>query len=237
MPESVRLAKRVIELNACSRSEAEQTIAGGWVSVDGVIVEDPGAHVTSDQVVAISPDAKPGVLEPMTILLHKPAGVITDDAMQLITAASRAADDRRATTFLKYHLRNLTLTDRLEDHASGLLVYTQDFRIARKLVDDAAKTEHEIVVEVQGDLIDDGLKLLNYGLKFNKRELPPIKVSWQNETRLRFALKTPPRGLIAHMCEQVGLQVVSMKRIRIGRLPLSSLQAGQWRYLLGYERF
>jgi 23S rRNA pseudouridine2604 synthase len=237
MPESIRLAKRIIEMNACSRSEAEQTIAGGWVSVDGVVVEEPGTYVSPEQHVVISPDARPGAIEPMTILLHKPAGVLTDDAVQLIMAATRSADDRRETTFLKYHLRNLTLTDRLEDSASGLLVYTQDFRIARKLVDDAAKTEHEIIVEVQGDLIENGLPLLMHGLKFNKRELPPIKVSWQNETRLRFALKTPPRGLIEHMCEQVGLKVVSMKRIRIGRLPLSSLPAGQWRYLLGYERF
>ena len=237
MPESIRLAKRIIEISACSRNEAEQTIAGGWVSVDGVIVEDPGTHVSPEQLVIVSPDARPGVLEPMTILLHKPADVLTDDAVRLITAGSRAAVDRRETTFLKYHLRNLTLTDRLEDSASGLLVYTQDFRIARKLVDDAAKTEHEIIVEVQGDLIENGLELLKHGLKFNKRELPPIKVSWQNETRLRFAIKTPPRGLIEHMCAQVGLQVVSMKRIRIGRLPLASLPAGQWRYLLGYERF
>jgi 23S rRNA pseudouridine2604 synthase len=237
MSDSIRLAKRITEMTACSRSEAEQTIAGGWVSVDGVVVEDPGMRVTEQQQVAVAPEAKPGALEPMTILLHKPAGVATDSAIELITADSRAADDRRGTKFLKYHLRSTTLTDRLEDSASGLLIYTQDFRIARKLVDDAPKTEHEIIVDVEGELIANGLELLRHGLTFNKRELPPIKVSWQNETRLRFALKTPPRGLIEHMCGKVGLQVVAMKRIRIGRVPMAGLPVGQWRYLLGYERF
>ena len=83
----------------------------------------------------------------------------------------------------------------------------------------------------------DGLALLNHGLKYNGKELPPIKVSWQNETRLRFAMKAAQPFLITHMCEKVGLSVVAQKRIRIARIPMSSLPEGQWRYLLGYERF
>lgn len=237
MSDAIRLAKRIAELRGCSRNEAEQLIAGGWVSVDGVMVEDPAARVMPDQLVDVSPSARPGATEPVTILLHKPAGVALDEAVNLLTAGNRWTGDRREIHFLRQHLRKLTLTDRLEDRASGLLVYTQDFRIARKLVDDAPKIEHEVIVEVQGTMVDNGLQLLCHGLKFNRRELPPIKVSWQNETRLRFALKSPPRGLVEHMCAQVGLQVVAMKRIRIGRLPLAGLPVGQWRYLLGYERF
>jgi 23S rRNA pseudouridine2604 synthase len=155
----------------------------------------------------------------------------------LIVPGKRAADDRAELRFLKRHLANLNLIEPLETLASGLLVFTQDWRITRKLVDDAAKIEHEFIVEVAGDIIPDGLKLLNHGLSFNRKPLPPIKVSWQNERRLRFALKAPPRGLIVHMCEQVGLQVVASKRIRIGRLPMAGLALGEWRYLLGYERF
>jgi 23S rRNA pseudouridine2604 synthase len=92
-------------------------------------------------------------------------------------------------------------------------------------------------VEVAGELSADGLKHLNHGLSFNGKLLPPIKVSWQNETRLRFALKGVQPGQIAHMCKIVGLQVLSLKRIRIGRVSMSKLQAGQWRYLMPYERF
>lgn len=237
MPDAIRLAKRIAELTGCSRSEAEQYIAGGWVAVDGVVVEEPGERVSAAQQVVLLPGATPVALDPVTILLHKPADIATDDALRLLKAENRCADDRSGTPFLKRHLGNLTLTDRLEDHAAGLLVYSQDWHTVRKLVEDAPKVECEYIVEVKGSLVENGLALLNHGLRFNNRELPPIKVSWQNETRLRFALKTPARGLIEHMCSKVGLQVVAMKRIRIGRLPLAGIAPGQWRLLLGYERF
>ena len=237
MSDPIRLAKRLTELVACSRSEAEQYIAGGFVTVDGVITEDPASRVAAEQMVALAPEAKLGTLEPVTILLHKPAGMLADEAVSLITPENQMAGDRSGIHFLRHHLRHLTLTDRLEDQASGLLVYTQDWRTVRKLVEEAPRNECEYIVEVAGQLDAAGLQRLNHGLRFNNKELPPIKVSWQNETRLRFALKTPPRGLIPHMCEQVGLQIISMKRLRIGRLSMSALPAGQWRYLLGYEKF
>jgi 23S rRNA pseudouridine2604 synthase len=116
-------------------------------------------------------------------------------------------------------------------------VHTQDFRVERKLKDDAAHTEQEYVVEIEGELLPDGLKLLNHGLSYNGKVLPAIKVSWQNETRLRFALKGVQPGQIAHMCKSVGLQVRTMKRLRIGRVSMAKLPEGQWRYLSGYERF
>lgn len=238
MTESVRLAKRIAELVQCSRSEAVQYIEGGWVSVDGHVVEEPGFRV-HHQKVELSPEARLGEVEPVTILLHKPAGydAVANPPVQLVTPENIASDDRSGIRFLKRHLTGLTLTDPLEANASGLLVMTQDWRVARKLIDDAATIEHEYVVEVAGEPVSDGLALLNQDLTWNGKPLPPVKVSWQNETRLRFALKNPPRGLIAHICEKLGLQVVSMKRIRIGRVPMSGLQRGQWRYLLGYERF
>jgi 23S rRNA pseudouridine2604 synthase len=247
MTESIRLAKHVADSAGCSRREAEQYIEGGWVRVDGETVEEPGFRVTPQQKVELLPEATLTSIEPVTILLHKPAGVDTgpaagpvaedNPALQLLTPDRHAADDRSPNRFLKRHLTGLTLTGPLETSASGLLVFTQDWRIVRKLIDDAARIEHEYIVEVSGELAPDGLALLNHGLQFNGKALPPIKVSWQNETRLRFALKTPPRGLIEHMCGKVGLTAVAIKRIRIGRLPMAGLAAGEWRYLLGYEQF
>ena len=105
------------------------------------------------------------------------------------------------------------------------------------MLEDAAKVEHEYIVEVAGDIAAGSLALLNHGLSWNGKPLPPIKVSRQNETRLRFAMKTPDRGLIAHMCAKVDLSIVAMRRIRIGRVPMAILPVGKWRYLLGYERF
>ncbi len=236
MTEPIRLAKRLAELVPCSRREAEQYIEGGWVRVDGEVVEEPQFRVL-DQQIALDPEATLKPLEPVTILLHKPIGYDEADAAQLITAASHITDDRSGIRLLKRHFAKLTPTAPLATDASGLAVFTQDWRIARKLIDDAAKVEQEYVVEVSGELVPDGLKLLNHGLNLDGRALPPVKVSWQNETRLRFALKDVRPGQIAQMCQRVGLSALATKRIRIGRVPMAGLPPGQWRYLLGYERF
>lgn len=240
---TVRLAKRLAETLPCSRSEAESYIEGGWVSVDDQVVEEPGARVAPGQKIVLAPGATLQEIAPVTILLHKPAGhnagIGTDGKLALacLGQESLMQPDRSGQRFLKRHVAGLTLTNVLDTSASGLIVFTQDFRVARKLVDEAARVEQEFIVEVAGQIVPDGLALLNHGLPFNGKPLPPIKVSWQNETRLRFALKGVQPGQIAHMCRMVGLAVVSMKRIRIGRISMAALPAGQWRYLLGFERF
>ena len=240
---TIRLAKRVSEMMPCSRAEADKYIAGGWISVDGVVVEEAGARVADDQDVTIHPDATLVELAPVTILLHKPAGYSAGadsdatGADSLLTQETLLLAAHGNQRFLKRHLAGLTLTSPLETKASGLVVYTQDFRVARKLVDEGNRVEQEFIVEVKGDIREGGLALLNHGLSFNGKEIAPMKVSWQNETRLRFALKGVKPGQILHMCRMVGLSIVSTKRIRIGRVPMASLPPGQWRYLQEYERF
>ena len=236
MPDPVRLAKRLVELASCSRREAELYIAGGWLTVDGQVVEEP-QFMVSEQKVELHPDATLTPIAPVTILFHQPADLEAVAVQQAIRADMRSPEDRSGIHMLKQHLVRLTRGLPLEPDAGGLSVYTQDWRVARKLSDDAATLEQEYVVEVAGELAPDGLKLLNHGLAFNGRALAPIKVSWQNETRLRFALKGVQPGQIAHMCDSVGLRVLSMKRIRIGRVAMSRLQPGQWRYLMPHERF
>ncbi len=240
---TIRLAKRVAEMMPCSRAEADKYIAGGWVSVDGHVVEEAGARVADDQEVTLHPDATLVDLAPVTILLHKPAGFnagIDSDgqaATTLLTQESLVLPDHGKQRFLKRHLTNLTLASPLDTKASGLVVYTQDFRVARKLVDEGQRVEQELIVEVAGTIREGGLALLNHGLPFNGKEIPPMKVSWQNETRLRFAVKGLKPGQLVHMLRMVGLSPVSTKRIRVGRVPMASLPVGQWRYLHEYERF
>lgn len=240
MTDPVRLAKRVAELRACSRREAEQLIAGGWVRVDGIVVEEAQFRI-GGQHIEIDPQANPGQAEPVTLLLHKPTGYQTADgdkpASQLLTPAALWAEDASGIRPLKKHFARLSLLAPLETDASGLVVFTQDWRVARKLTEDAATLEHEVIVEVVGELAPDGLKRLNRGIPYHGRTPPAIKVSWQNETRLRVALKGAQPGQIAHLCEAVGLKVLSMKRIRLGRVPLAQLPPGQWRYLRPDERF
>lgn len=240
MTEPIRLAKRIAELRTCSRREAEQLIAGGWVRVNGVVVEEPQARVAGERI-EIDPKADISQAEPVTLLLHKPPGyhAIQGDqpAAQLLVAANRWAEDESGISPLKKHFTQLTACVPLELDASGLVVFTQDWHVSRKLSEDAAMIEHEMIVEVTGDMIPHALKRMNQGIPYNGRTPTAIKVSWQNETRLRVALKGAQIGQIAHLCEAVGLQVVSMKRIRLGGVSLGKVPPGQWRYLRMDERF
>jgi 23S rRNA pseudouridine2604 synthase len=246
--DTVRLAKRLSEMLPCSRREAELYILGGWVSVDGELVEEAGVRVAPEQTIVLSPQATLAEIAPVTLLLHKPVGFSAghDGGGKLAQAclipealmAQQGGQESSAQPrFLKHHLTNLTLTNALASDASGLVIFTQDFRVARKLVDEQDRVEQEFIVEVAGAIVAGGLTLLNHGLPFNGKPLAPINVSWQNETRLRFALKGVQPGQIVHMCKMVGLSVVGMKRLRIGRISMATLPVGQWRYLLGYERF
>jgi len=109
--------------------------------------------------------------------------------------------------------------------------------VLRRLTQDAALIEQEIVADVSGDIAQGGIARLSHGLSPDGRPLPPAKVSWQSERRLRFAFKGFPPDLVPWMCAQVGLQVMQLRRLRLGRVPLSGLPAGQWRALPPHERF
>ena len=250
-PPSERLSKRVAELVSCSRREAEQYIEGGWVSVDGKVVEEPMFRV-STQKVELDPDASLMELLPVTLLLHKPPGYDAlaapgeanrqvKPAQQLLQVANHAADDASGTRLLKRHFAKLTATVPLETGAGGLVVYTQDWRVARKLTEDAGLMEQEIIVEVAGEVPPESLQRINHMQSADGRPLPPVKVSLnstgEKSSKLRFALKGVHLGLIAYLCERVGLEILSMKRLRIGRVSMTQLPIGQWRYLQAHERF
>jgi 23S rRNA pseudouridine2604 synthase len=234
--EGIRLAKRVAEIVSCSRAEAERYIAGGWVSVDGSAVEDPATRVTPDQRVELLPGATPEDPAPVTILLHKPAGLGTTAAMESLSIDTRSEEGQGgqgAQRVLKRHLAKLTLATPLETSASGLVVFSQDWRVLRKLVEESKRIEQEYVAEVTGAIAEGGLERLNAERKGSN----PVKASWQSEARLRFAGKGIGLGQIERMCTQVGLQVKTLRRLRVGRLAVSSLPQGQWRYLQEFERF
>jgi 23S rRNA pseudouridine2604 synthase len=240
MSEPVRLAKRVGEIAGCSRLDAERYIKGGWVSVDGRVVEDP-AHPVSNELVALDPAAQRETVEPATILLHKPVGYDTISgrkaAAGLVQPDTRWAEDPSGIRLLDRHFHRLTPLVPLDAEASGLVVLTQDGRVWRRLTEDGDEIEQEFVVEVSGQIEPYGLRRLNHGLSYNGRALPPCKVSWQNEIRLRFAIKGVQGGQLRAMCAQVGLDVVAIRRLRIGKVSLAKMPVGAWRYLPVGERF
>lgn len=237
MAEPIRLAKRVAAQAGCSRREAELLIEGGWVKVEGRVVEEPASRVADAQRVDIDPAATPEALEPVTLLLHKPPGTTDAQLRRLLAAANLSPGDASGIRPRAKHFTQLEALLPLPVPAGGLAVFSQDFRIVRKLTEDARVIEQEVIVEVAGAIAPNGLERLAHGLAWQGRPLPPVKVSWQNETRLRFALKGIAPDDVPWMCEQVGLRVVSLKRIRIGRVPMAQLAPGQWRYLPDGERF
>lgn len=249
-PEGVRLARRVAELAGCSRREAELYIEGGWVRVDGAVVETPQFRVL-DQTVELDPAARRQPVTapaPVTFVLHKPPGAIATAAagqpraaIDLLRPEQRDPRDRSGIRPLQRHLRGLELVTPLETAASGLLVYTQDWRVKRKLVEEGALVEHEVMVDVRGTVSPQALQQLNRAPVIEGHAMAPARVSVNRQTGdvtgLRFALKGYGPGQLAQMCTAAGLDILAIKRLRIGRLPLSGLPEGQWRYLMPYERF
>ena len=236
-----RLAKSVAALKNCSRREAEQYIEGGWVRVNGQVVEEPQARVT-DQTVDIDKNASLLELSAVTLLLHKPPGFdAIKSAQQLLSVATHFANDASGERCLKRHFTKLEPGLPLETAASGLVVFTQDWRVSRKLAEDAHLIEQELMVEVAGEVAPEVLKRLNQGLLDDGEPLPAVKLSASSTsdtaTLLRVAVKGAHPGLIAYLFERVGLEIKSLKRIRIGRVSMTQLPVGQWRYLAAHERF
>ncbi|HZY15811.1 MAG TPA: RNA pseudouridine synthase [Ramlibacter sp.] len=236
-PEPQRLSKVVAALLPCSRREAEQYIAEGWVRVDGQPVDVPQARVTDRQKVEVDPQAHLQAAVPATFLLHQPAGLRVDEAQALLGAAGHWSGDGSGVRRVKSHGVGLAALLALPPQASGLAVFSQDGRIVRKLTEDAALIEQELVAEVSGTLAPHGLERLCRGLSRDGKALPPARVSWQSETRLRFAVKGIAPQALPWMCAQVGLELTALKRLRIGRIPMAGLPPGQWRYLPPGERF
>ena len=236
-PNAERLSRKVSDLAACSRAQAEQYIEGGWVKVDGEVVESP-QFLVADQCVELEPDARLETAEPATMLLHKPVGMTFAEAASLVTEANRVeGDERRGMRTLQRHFAHLQPLMPLDDEASGLVVVTQDGRVTRRLKEDGAKIEQEFLVEIDGQAGPYTLSRLARGLSYQGRVLPACKVSWQNEIRLRFAIKDVRPGQLRDMCAQVGLRLVAIRRLRIGRIGLNKMPVGEWRYMPASERF
>lgn len=240
MSDTIRLSKRITELYQCSRREAELLIEGGWVLVNGSVVDEPQFPVHAGSAdaekIELHPQARAEPVPPVTLLLHLPAGSNSDTQVSLhsITPESHMSEDKSGIRMLRRHFHRQECVLALEPGMHGLQVFTQDWRVARKLTEDAALMEQEIIVEVAARPAGDILPLLNQS---SAPARSAVKASWQSDTRLRFAVKNAAPGLISRLCKSAGLDVLNMKRLRIGSVGLAGLPAGQWRYLSLRERF
>lgn len=241
--ESMRLSKRMAQLGLCSRREADGYIEQGWVKVNGQVAVLGQKVVASDRI-----DLNKQVYEKqaarVTILLNKPVGYVSAQAekgykpaVELITEENHWDGDDSRIGFSEKHKFGLAPAGRLDIDSVGLLVLTQDGRVAKQLIGENSGCEKEYLVRVRGKLDEKGLSLLNHGLSLDGEKLKEAKVDWQNEDQLRFVLKQGKKRQIRRMCELVGLRVVGLKRIRMGKVKLGGLPEGKWRYLRVDESF
>ncbi len=242
--EKVRLSKRMSELGLCSRREADVYIEKGWVEVDGEVVNLLGTKVLPTQKITLRTAAQTTQQQRVTILINKPVSYVSGQAEHnyrpasvLFEAENRWAEDSSPLRFHRSQHLGLAPAGRLDIDSQGLLVLTQDGRVAKRLIGEDSTVDKEYLVRVQGKLENSGLALLCQGLKLDGEYLKPAKVTWQNEDQLRFVLREGKKRQIRRMCELVGLKVTGLKRIRIGKVKLGNLPVGQWRYLGENEQF
>ena len=238
----IRLSKRMAELGLCSRREADGYIEQGWVKVNGQIAQ-LGQKVCATDRIELNKQAHQQQAERVTILLNKPIGYVSGQpennyrsAIELINAENHWLGDTSRIIYKDRHKKGLAPAGRLDINSIGLLVLTQDGRIAKQLIGEQSNREKEYLVRVKGQLSDEGLALLNHGLSLDGEKLRPAKVFWQNENQLRFILRQGKKRQIRRMCELVGLRVIGLKRVRIGKIKLADLPLGKWRVLKDNEQ-
>jgi len=246
--EQLRLSKRMSELGLCSRREADEWISKGWVRVDGKVISELGTKIFPDQKITIERQAAAEQSKRVTVLINKPVGYVSgqaedgyEPAICLINAENRWEEDKLPVHFHPTQLRSLVAAGRLDIDSTGLLVLTQDGRIAKHLIGQDTSVEKEYLVRVsysKGERLPDAdLKKLNHGLTLDGKALLPAKVRWQNDDQLNFILREGKKRQIRRMCEAVGLTVLVLKRVRIGKVKLGHLPEGKWRYLGETEIF
>ncbi len=252
----IRLNKRMAELGLCSRREADHWIERGWVQVNGQTA-GMGVKVGPQDRISVDQRANQQQQQLATLLLHKPIGVVSgqaEDGYQNATSLigprnlwlPPGSDVKKARRFSQQILRGLAPAGRLDIDSTGLLVLTQDGRIAKSIIGEQSDISKEYLVRVEWQgrkqniaphFPPEKLALLCHGLSLDGKPLRPAEVEWQNSEQLRFVLREGKKRQIRRMCEAVGLKVVGLKRIRVGRILLGQLPLGQWRFLQPHEQF
>jgi len=237
--EPQRVNRWLAQNGVCSRREAEGLIGDGLVSIDGETVSDVGRKIAPGQTLVLADRAVASLDGALSVLLHKPVGVVSAQpehgqvpAVRLLTAASLVGE---SPTIPDRDTR-LAPIGRLDMDSRGLLLLSEDGVVAKAVIGPASELEKEYLVVVDGAITDDAVKRLRHGLSLDGRQLKPAKVTLAGPRRLRFVLREGRNRQIRRMCELVGLEVVDLLRVRIGPLTLGDLPEGRWRVLTADER-
>ena len=237
--EPVRVNKWLAQSGVCSRREADALIEQGLVRIDGETITsaghkiEPGQTLTLDQSGAAALDAR------MTILYHKPIGIVSGQPEPGETPAIRMI--RRANVFGPADIypgfeTKLAPVGRLDKDSHGLLILSEDGVLAKAIIGPESDLEKEYRVIVRGPIFEEKLKWLRHGLELDGRKLKPAKVVQTGDQTLTFILKEGRNRQIRRMCDMCELRVTDLYRVRIGSLRIGNLPEGQWRYMTPEER-
>jgi 23S rRNA pseudouridine2604 synthase len=240
----VRLSKRMSELGMCSRREADEWIPRGWVMVNGIIVDALGSKVGPNDKIELLPQALKNQEGKLSIILNKPVGYLShkseDDyqtATSLLRNENQFEDSPEGPALNKHNTLGLAPVGRLDIDSKGLILFTQDGRLAKQIIGEDSEVEKEYVVKVDNKIHASMIAKLTHGLSLDGKELKRAKVVPVNDYTLNMTLIEGKKRQIRRMCEEVGLKVTSLKRVRIGKIKLGNLPEGQWRYLRSNEYF
>lgn len=237
--EPQRVNRWLAQSGVCSRREAEGLIAEGLVSIDGETVTDVGRKIEPGQTLTLADRARAQLGAALTVMIHKPVGIVSAQpehgqtpAVRLLTRGRLHGEGPSAPA----RDARLAPVGRLDMDSRGLLILSEDGVVAKAVIGPASDLEKEYLVEVAGEITDRKISLLRHGLQLDGRQLRPAKVNMIGKQKLRFILKEGRNRQIRRMCELVGLEVVDLFRVRVGKVTLGDLPEGMWRPLTAEER-
>lgn len=237
----VRLSKHLAEHGLCSRREADRYIEQGLVRVNGEVIREAWHRVRDGDRVELDAAARTRQSERVTVLLNKPLGFVSGQpekgyrsAATLIEPGNYFGPGKAPSIRSR---DTLAPAGRLDINSTGLLVLTQDGRVARQLIGNNVSVEKEYLVRCRGTVSDSQIERLRHGLELDGRMLKRAVVERINDAQLRFVLIEGRKRQIRRMCELVGVDVAALKRVRIGAVGLGKLPIGKWRLLSAGESF
>ncbi|MHB8253909.1 MAG: pseudouridine synthase [Acidiferrobacter sp.] len=233
----VRISKLLATRGVCSRREADSYLERGLVSVNGRLAV-LGERAAADAIITLAPAAIARQDRRITILLNKPVGYVSgqpEDGYQsahVLLTPERHAGPLQPTRVPS----DLAIAGRLDIDSQGLLVLTEDGRIARLLIG-GNSIEKEYLVRLTQPLTDKQLQMLRGPLTLDDKPLRPVRIQRLGPDYVSMTLTEGRKRQIRRMLSLVDCEVRGLKRVRIGQVRLGGLGLGQWRFLSTSERF
>lgn len=226
--EEIRLNKFLSEAGVCSRREADRLIEAGKVTVDGMVAS-MGMKIHSRQEIKVGKQViENGREENVLLAVYKPVGVV---------CTSDKREKRNIIDFVGYPIRIYPI-GRLDKDSEGLILMTNDGGLVNKIMKGSNYHEKEYLVNVNKPVTDAFLEQMAKGVHIRKVEkgevlldaqTRPCQVEKLGKYSFRIILTQGLNRQIRRMCETLGYQVTSLKRIRVMNIELKGMKPGTWR--------